>query len=128
MKDNKDKNIKKIQRMSRAMFWGSIFLMLSPGIQTSEKSNLLFRILLFGGIALFGLNWIIPVLLLILKKQVYAFAWSRGLEKWERVKDIETKGVTLAEKILIYMKCILALVMYAMFSYLFAYIFLNSSK
>jgi len=52
-------DLKKIQNISRVMFWVSIFLMLIPGIQTSARNDIFFRILFFGGIVMFGLNWII---------------------------------------------------------------------
>lgn len=119
-------DLKKIQNISRVMFWVSIFLMLIPGIQTSARNDIFFRILFFGGIVMFGSNWIIPVLFIILKKTTYAFVWSMGVEKWERVKDTEGTGIPLIEKIVIYMRFVLALVMYIVFFYLFNYILHNS--
>jgi hypothetical protein len=100
--------------------------MLIPGIQTSARNDAFFRILFFVGIVMFGLNWIIPVLFIILKNPIYAFVWSMGVEKWERVKDTEGTGIPLIEKILMYMRFILALVMYIVFFYLFNYILHNS--
>lgn len=49
-----------------------------------------------------------------------------GVEKWERVKDTEGTGIPLIEKIVIYMRFVLALVMYIVFFYLFNYILHNS--
>jgi hypothetical protein len=123
MRHSDGNNLRIIQKASRLTFWASIFLMLSSGLPIAEKNGYLFKSFLIGGIILFGLNWIIPVLFLMFKKQIYAFAWSRGLEGWEHVNEVSYKDVPLKEKILIYMRFVLALVMYVVFFYLFAYIF-----
>lgn len=119
MKAVSENDLKKVQNISRIIFWGSIILLLSPALQLSEKYDLFIRVLFLSGTILFGLNWIMPVVFLAQNKRPYAYTWSKWMGDWEDIKDIESKGVTMMEKILIYIRFVFALLFYIMMFILF---------
>ncbi len=115
-----ESQLKKTQAVSRAALYGSILLMLSNIFYTHTGNTLLFRILTVLGVTLFILYWMMPVFFLLARKQALAITWSRGLGRWEKIKNADFNNIHRAEKLLMYMNFMLSCVVLLIF-FLFVY-------
>ena len=115
MEKKLENKLKKVRSVSRLVFYGSIFLMLSTIFSKYAENIVLFRILVTFGVTLFILYWMMPVFFLFVRKQAFAAAWSRGLSAWEKFKNIDFNNLPLTEKIFMYMNFVLSCVVFIIF-------------
>lgn len=91
---------KKVWIVSRFVLYTSILLMVSSSMVSKRMENLLLGKILFTvGIISFTTHWMIPVFLLLAKKQGFAVAWYGGLVSWTRVRAIEVNDLPAKVKV-----------------------------
>jgi hypothetical protein len=112
MENSLESKLKKVRLISRFVFFGSILLMMSSIYSASVKYIGIIRISISFGVILFIMYWIVPVFFLLIKKQAFALAWSRGLVKWDKFISYEFDTVPLAEKIWMYLNSLLSCFMF----------------
>ena len=122
-----DNNLKNIRSISRFTFWGSIFLMMNTILFPKFDYANLRTTLVFFGLFAFFIYWMIPVFFLLIKKQVFAIAWSKAFDNWEDFKNNDFKTLKLSDKILMIMNCIVACVGLLLFTNVLSYALMQGS-
>ncbi len=113
-----ERKLKITRKVSGSVLIASILLMVSTACPGYAGHEVLSQILIASGVILFILYIMVPACFLLVNKQAFAIAWSRGLLRWKRLKDVDLNNIPRADKAQMVANFIMACIMLVIF-YLF---------